>query len=151
MIFHPSFTSMFPLKQDQTYMYEHLMMFSGWIMCADNVHRIAETCMLQKTSKIIQSNLLMVIYLVNQTMTLNPMSNCVLDTFKVDDLSTSLGIPFQRLTTFSMQKFLLLSSLSLPRHSLRLCSLVLLVVAWQRADPHLASFQVDVKRARKLP
>lgn len=43
------------------------------------------------------------------------------------DSITSLGRPFQCLVTPSLKKFFLLANLNLPWHSLKLCSLVLIM------------------------
>ena len=67
-------------------------------------------------------------------------------------LQTSLGSPCQGLSTLSMQKFLLLSKLSLPWHSLRPFPLVLSLFPGSTARPPLAvpSWQ-GVVQSHKVP
>lgn len=70
------------------------------------------------------------------------MSNPSLNSARDGDSRTSLSSPFQYLMTLPAKKFLLMSNLNFPWHTLTLCSLVL-SLAGEEADPRLvtASFQ----------
>ena len=74
-----------------------------------------------------------------------------LNTFRDGDSTTSLGSLFQCLTTFSVNKFFLMSNLNLPWHNLRPFPLILSPVTserriwcvpvsgvWQNSDPSQA-------------
>jgi len=62
-------------------------------------------------------------------MSLNTMSKHSLNTSRIGDSTTSLGSPFQCLTTLSEKYYFLTSSLNLPWHSLKPFLLVLREVA----------------------
>lgn len=86
---------------------------------------------LEKTSKVIESNLLTNHHFVNWTTALTAMFSHLLDSFRDNYSTTSPGSLFQGLTTLFMKKFFLMSKLSLPWSSLRLCPLILSLVVWE--------------------
>ena len=63
-----------------------------------------------------------------------------LNTYRDGDSTASLGSLFQCLTTLSVKKFFLISSLNLPWCSLRSLPLILLLVTWEKR-PTPASLQ----------
>jgi len=65
-------------------------------------------------------------------MALSTTFTCFLNTSRDSDSTTSIGSPFQRLTTLPEKKNFLMSKLNLPWHNLRLFPLVLLLVTWER-------------------
>ena len=75
-------------------------------------------------------------------MSLSTTSKWFLNTFRDGDSTTSVGSPFQCLTTLAVKKCFLISNLNLPWHNLRPFPLVLSPV--RRDQPHSAvsTFQV---------
>ena len=69
-------------------------------------------------------------------MFLNITSTCFLNTSRDGDSSTSLGSPFQCLTTLSKKDFFLISNLNFPWWNLSLFSVALLPIS-QREKRHL--------------
>ena len=69
------------------------------------------------------------------------MSKCSLNTSRIGDSTTSLGSPFQCLTTLSEKKYFLTSSLNLPWCSLKPFPLVLSLVT-QEKRPIPSSLQL---------
>lgn len=60
-----------------------------------------------------------------------------LNTCRVGDFTTTLGSPFQYLTTLSIKKFFLMSNMKPSWWSLRPCALVLSLIFWEKKPtPH---------------
>lgn len=79
---------------------------------------------------------------------------CFLKTYRDRDSTTSLGSPFQCLSTLSEKKFFLLSNPNLPWCNFRLVALVLLLVIWEKRlalDLATTSFQVVVESSKVFP
>ena len=66
----------------------------------------------------------------NYTISLSAMSMWLLNTSRDGDSTTALGSPFQCLTTHSVKKYFLISSLNLPWCNLRPLPLVLSLITW---------------------